>query len=1130
MKSYAKRLLACILAIAMVMSSVPAAFASTEGYGTSTASVATDANGTATNPNGSATNPNGSATNPNGSATNPNGSATNPDGEEYVSIEAIEFEDLDVYEGSRGRYKRPWDAETEEYMGDYYYHYYIANYNYTVTMSDGTVITNKSLEDDDLYSDEIYFEYLNHEYYISFESDQCSEMPWSIGVHTVTAYVNEVSDTFNYTILESPIESIVFEPKESVEGTNGRFLPGISESTGESSKYFLYEDTYNYNYIVYLKNNETIEHSNESENVGFYYNGCYFDIDFETDQSVDAPWSVGVHQVIAKVGMYQTTYSYTITESPIRTITFEPIDIIEGTHGWFVHEDWFRYATDGQFNDLVTGYTIEMKDGTKYTFDKLQTFTYEGNEFKFGLPSDDQSNTNAWSVGEHTMYVDFSSFCRVPITVNIVKSSISTINVAPITLIEGEDGRYKWGYNEETDEEYRYFWYDTETVDGSVTMEDGTVVNFEKYNDDNYEGIGFYYDNEFYRVYFTDDQEDKPWSTGNYEITVIVGGHKKIVPVQIVNEENTGEDKEECESHDLSLDPSDYIDYPSYVAPTCTESGSVIYQCGECSFEKVIEFEATGHEWSEEENIVKEPTCTESGELLQVCVNCDQTKTVEIPATNQHDYVTIIGYEPTCTEDGLSDGEYCVECGIFKIEQNVIPATGHTEVVHAGKAPTCTENGLTDAIYCSVCDEYVKESDSIDPLGHTEVIHAGKAPTCTEHGFTDAVYCSVCEEYVKESDYIEPLGHTEVTIPATPATCLTNGLTAGTYCSVCNETIVEQQAIPAFNHLWDLGTVTKSATCTEEGVFTYTCMNADCDEIKTSVVPATGHKEVTITGKAATCTETGLTDGKKCETCGTVTVAQETIKTLGHKEVVDTAIAPTCTEAGLTAGSHCSVCHTVIKAQEVVKATGHQHTKTVVTTKATTTKNGKLTTRCTDCSEALSTKTIYRAKTVKLSYTKAVYSGKIKSPKVIIKDSKGKTISSKNYTIKKATGRKNVGKYTYKITFKNQYKGTKTLYLTINPKTTSITKKPTAIKKGFTVKWKKVSKQASGYEIMYSTSKNFTKKTTKTSLVKSYKTTSKKITKLKAKKTYYVKVRTYKTVNGKKYYSAWSKVKTVKTK
>ena len=191
-------------------------------------------------------------------------------------------------------------------------------------------------------------------------------------------------------------------------------------------------------------------------------------------------------------------------------------------------------------------------------------------------------------------------------------------------------------------------------------------------------------------------------------------------------------------------------------------------------------------------------------------------------------------------------------------------------------------------------------------------------------------------------------------------------------------------------------------------------------------------------------------------------------------------------------------------------------------------KNGKVVTKCADCGTVLSTKTIYRAKTVKLSVTSYTYNGKAKAPKLIIKDSKGKVISSKNYTVTKSKGRKNVGKYTYKITFKNQYKGTKTLTFKINPKATTI-KKPTAAKKAFTVKWSKISKQATGYQIMYATNSKFTKNK-KTVTVKSYKTTSKKITGLKSKKTYYVKVRTYKTVNGVKYYSAWSKVKTVKTK
>ena len=95
------------------------------------------------------------------------------------------------------------------------------------------------------------------------------------------------------------------------------------------------------------------------------------------------------------------------------------------------------------------------------------------------------------------------------------------------------------------------------------------------------------------------------------------------------------------------------------------------------------------------------------------------------------------------------------------------------------------------------------------------------------------------------------------------------------------------------------------------------------------------------------------------------------------------------------------------------------------------------------------------------------------------------------------------------------------------PKSAKI-KKVKAAKKAIAVEWKKVS-GVKGYQVQVATDKKF-KKNKKTATVKKQKTTKVTIKKLKAKKKYYVRIRTYKTVNGKKVYSAWSKVKTVKTK
>lgn len=199
-----------------------------------------------------------------------------------------------------------------------------------------------------------------------------------------------------------------------------------------------------------------------------------------------------------------------------------------------------------------------------------------------------------------------------------------------------------------------------------------------------------------------------------------------------------------------------------------------------------------------------------------------------------------------------------------------------------------------------------------------------------------------------------------------------------------------------------------------------------------------------------------------------------------------------------------------------------------VVTKATTAKDGKITKICAVCKKAVSTSKIYKVSNVKLSTASYTYNGKVKTPTVTVKNSKGKTFKKNtDYTVSYAKGRKYVGKYAVKVTFKGNYSGTKTLYFTINPKGTKLSSvKPN--KKQITAKWKSQKSQTSGYQVQYSTSKSF--KGAKTVTVNSNKTTSKTIKKLKGGKKYYVRVRTFKKVGGKKYYSYWSGSKTAKTK
>ena len=155
------------------------------------------------------------------------------------------------------------------------------------------------------------------------------------------------------------------------------------------------------------------------------------------------------------------------------------------------------------------------------------------------------------------------------------------------------------------------------------------------------------------------------------------------------------------------------------------------------------------------------------------------------------------------------------------------------------------------------------------------------------------------------------------------------------------------------------------------------------------------------------------------------------------------------------------------------------------------------------------------------------YTGNSRKLSIVVKDGNTTLINGVDYSISYSNNIK-VGTATVTITGKGNYEGKVTRTYKINPKGTSL-KKLTKGKKQFKATWKAQKTQTSGYEVQYSTNKNF-KSGNKKVTIKKNETTSNTVKKLKAKKKYYVRIRTYKTVNGKKFYSSWSKSKIVKTK
>ena len=166
---------------------------------------------------------------------------------------------------------------------------------------------------------------------------------------------------------------------------------------------------------------------------------------------------------------------------------------------------------------------------------------------------------------------------------------------------------------------------------------------------------------------------------------------------------------------------------------------------------------------------------------------------------------------------------------------------------------------------------------------------------------------------------------------------------------------------------------------------------------------------------------------------------------------------------------------------------------------------------------------------VTLNKTSYIYNGKAKKPVVTV-TAGVKTLTKKaDYTVSYKNN-VNVGTASVVITGTGDYTGSVTITFKILPKGISTLGKIKAKSKGFTANWKKQTNSTTGYQLQYSTSKKFTGNTTVTKTIGKASTTKLTVSKLKAKKKYYVRIRTYKTVNGQKYYSSWSITKSVSTK
>ncbi len=159
-----------------------------------------------------------------------------------------------------------------------------------------------------------------------------------------------------------------------------------------------------------------------------------------------------------------------------------------------------------------------------------------------------------------------------------------------------------------------------------------------------------------------------------------------------------------------------------------------------------------------------------------------QQISIKLAAICKHTNPVAIGEakDATCTEEGITAGSKCADCGEILEEQATIDALNHNFV-----GGVCINEGCGE-IACDHIDKGIT-------LGEIT-----KDPTCTENGLQEQ-FCAQCGQPL-EDKVLDIIAHTSVTDEAVAPTCIATGLTEGSHCSVCGEVLVEQTEVPVVDH------------------------------------------------------------------------------------------------------------------------------------------------------------------------------------------------------------------------------------------------------------------------------------------------------------------------------------------
>lgn len=416
----------------------------------------------------------------------------------------------------------------------------------------------------------------------------------------------------------------------------------------------------------------------------------------------------------------------------------------------------------------------------------------------------------------------------------------------------------------------------------------------------------------------------------------------------------------------------------------------------------------------------------------------------------------------------------CVICGKTELQESYKAHTWAYRDIPA----TCTTDHIWEH-YCKVCDKADPETDNNLYRGPANGHHFQIAQTADCEGTVTTKTCTVCGYTESSNDGIPVHTWGSETVDVQP-TCKSKG-SKSVKCLICG-TVKEGSRVdipidPA-GHNWSTWSVEKKATVTEQGVEKRTC--TICEAVETRYVQSLDRGSQPADASKVKTAETAETDSPIDADAGSVADYQQNMdagkltQPAAKADVPRTEAAKAVSSVAAGAGSDVNII-----ASDITKTASAKSQSFSLGAKAS-------------------------------GGAGLTYSSDNKSVAV---NSSGKVTIKANFVGKAA------------VTVKSE-KAAKKVTVTVNPPKVALSSVKNKSGKKMKVSWKKNS-LVTGYQIRYSTDKKF-KSGVKTATASKKTKTSITVSKLTKKKTYYVQIRTYKTVSGKKYYSDWSNAKKVK--